>query len=636
MFILYSGLLEKPLGHDAQQKPSYPGAVRGARYVTTAAKDMDNQGGTVLLSHILLNKPLEHDAKQNPLCTGARYVSTASENVDNQGGIVCLSDVNVILKIPGDALPPGDPVQISLTVDTNEEHPILQEDQLILGPIITCKPDGLKFLKPITLSVPHSGINISEHSLQVWCKQIQAVWEKIYDGSENQPADAVRVLVKENRIKFRVDHFTKFDFLTVPVSKLWNWLNPPWPEQPLEILVYMDPAEVATSRNVCLRVYAVKTTDAASKKAIENYEKENGESGMCCLPSGFVLKANGKNISVAVKNINPVQKWVPVDTMEGCITYTNIQNGGQAKGFPAARCEIMFLLSDNEDQADSFLASFDLHQDEDAESAVMGIYVTDREARRNRNRARNTAQDLHQVQNIPQEMNDSTLLPRNDFQPPHPQPTTTVAVQPPISDRSVRRKHYPYIPQVAASPNAQQLTQRLGRIALEQPITERLQNVPKDMEEHRASLASSQSFQANQQSRSTPSNTGGASYTQPSRTLKKRYRNGDDLRSLIVPCSLNSDQSAAASATPKQLDGDCGPFLKTMAREIVHRWKKVAKVLEFTPEQCEEFESNNSITESWWPAYRMLLKWKDKLPMENHKDFFKLLAEAIQTFDDEI
>ena len=559
----------------------------------------------------------------------------------------------------------------------------MQEDQLILGPVVSCTPDELRFLRPVTLSVPHSGINISQHCLQVWCKSKaeDAVWEKLYDGLQNYAATAVRVgvSVEENRIKLRVDHFTDFSFTTTPISKLWNWLNPP--EQLLEILAYMDPAEVATSRHVCVRVYAIKTTDAATRKVIEKFEDETGESGMCSLHAGFVLKADGKNLSVVVK-ITPGQQWRPVDTIEGCIPYTNIQNGGQANNFPAARREIGFQLPDGEDRAHSFIASFDVSQEKNAERAVKGIFVTDRKAQkdRNRNRNRNTTQDTPQAPNIPREKNERHLAERQDClapkQPPlNQQPTTHVTAEPGASQRNVGREKYQAQnkPQIATVPQCaeqcaeiasepgnmpQELSvphekmapfaEGLGELALEpnsnsKPLPNaaagpgisdggvRRRDHQKNPEKRRESL-SSQSLQENQQSSPKSSNGGASSMPTAART---HYSNEARLWSIIEPCGISLDQSTAASPAPKQVDGDCGPLFKRLARDILIRWRQVAKALEFTPEQCEEFESNNTITEPWWPAYRMLLKWKDNLPKEKHEQFFKLLYQAIhQAFAD--
>ena len=100
------------------------------------------------------------------------------------------------------------------------------------------------------------------------------------------------------------------------------------------------------------------------------------------------------------------------------------------------------------------------------------------------------------------------------------------------------------------------------------------------------------------------------------------------------PHQISRSQSTPSSSSSRQLDGDCGPLLKHIARKIQHKWRKVAEKLEFTPEDCEEFERNNNIKESWWPTYRMLLQWKTTLPRDKHGDFMKTLADAIKTFDD--
>ena len=152
------------------------------------------------------------------------------------------------------------------------------------------------------------GSNISVNCLQVWCKQEtpneKTPWRKIYDGTqEGDQSGEVAVMVEGNRIKFRVNHFTLYDIVTVPISLLRNFLN--GPQLLLDILAYMYPVKVATCRNVLLRVYAVKTNDQASRKLIEDAEKENGESGMCSMPSGFNLLPTGKGLTVHVKKCRP-------------------------------------------------------------------------------------------------------------------------------------------------------------------------------------------------------------------------------------------------------------------------------------------------------------------------------------------
>ncbi|XP_072047935.1 uncharacterized protein [Amphiura filiformis] len=385
----------------------------------------DAHQGSLLLSKI--KSKVQQDM---PSAKTRDYCSTKSGTIDSKGGSISLSDVDVVLKIPQGAL--KESIAASVTVDAMEEHPTLEVDQLILGPVISCKPDGQKFMKPVTLSVPHSGVNITEKCLQVWCKSESDVgkgaWEKIYDGSTNYAQDNVSVVVEGNRIKLRVSHFTLYDFVTAPVSMLSSWLRP---ELKLDVLAYMYPINVSTCRDVCLRVYAVKMDDAKSREMVEAREEKKNTSGMCCIPWGYVLKQNGNDLKITVRNIKPVNKWLPENNdAAGKIYYANIQAGGTG-----SRCEIMFCPNNAMEQAERFQGSFKTEQDGN-EMIVDKIHFYDSMAKENCNTE--TGQPQAAPPNEPAELPGPRVVleqpaiprqPRGDGQQP--------AVPPPDEHNSV-------------------------------------------------------------------------------------------------------------------------------------------------------------------------------------------------------
>ena len=352
--------------------------------------------------------------------------STMSETIDSQGGDVTLSDVDAVLKIPQNAV--MEPTLVSVTIDATVGHPALDDDQLILGPVISCKPDGQKFLKPVTIVVPHSGVNVTERCLQVWCKTTGSEsWQKIYDGSTNFVQDDISVRVEGYKIKLRVKHFTLFDFVTAPITALSNWLTPP--ELALDILVYMYPVNIETCRNVCLRVYAVKKHDAASKKMVEEREEReernpaNTKSGMCCIPSAFILKQNGKGLEIYVKITFPQGRWVTVEGCKGHISYANIQGGGTG-----SRCEIMYLPKDEQPPV-QFEGCFGIEQEGNPDNTVERIHFYDSMAKDNSGTHQNPeAERPQEASKRPQEASSRSALERPVIPRHQPCASTSLSV----------------------------------------------------------------------------------------------------------------------------------------------------------------------------------------------------------------
>ncbi|XP_072048105.1 uncharacterized protein [Amphiura filiformis] len=559
------------------------------------------------LSEAPMPAPIDMDqygleyAEQEDVLTGwaSNYCSTKSETIDSHGGIISLSDVDVVLKIPQGAL--KESIAASVTVDAMEEHPTLEEDQLILGPVISCKPDGEKFLKPVTISVPHSGVNINEKCLQVWRKSHSQVgkdsWQKIYDGSTNYAEDDVRVVVEGSRIKLRVSHFTLYDFVTAPISMLSSWLIP---ELKLDILAYMYPADIRIAcDSVNFRVYAVKMHDPASRKLVEETEKNYHSSGMCCIPWSFVLKQNGSNMKVTVQDIDPVNKWLPTrdNTTTGDILYANLQAGG-----PGSRCEIKFCPHDVREQAEWFEGSFKTEQDGNP-NTIERIYFDDSTARRSVER-------------------------ENGQQPPVAQANKPdPALEQAIPRRPRVDGHRPVAaatePDPAATPGRSSLAQH-SKKAASNPSTPRNkgQGEGKSKIHDGASSSNKPSYRGSDDSRSA---------------AKEEQKIS---RSKIIPmfaaCSIT--HKSGSSAPAKSSSGDFAPFFKTVARKIEARWKEVAHALEFTPEQCEEFEGGVSYG-SWWPVYKMLLAWQTKLELpscdgDEFRQLRDILADAIRPVDD--
>ena len=92
-----------------------------------------------------------------------------SKTVSAEGAIVELEDLGVRLEIPHGAVSKEELVSVSIVSPKKEDHPPLGEN-FIVAPIIRLDPDGLRFEKPITLTVPHSGVDLKLRNLRIWNK----------------------------------------------------------------------------------------------------------------------------------------------------------------------------------------------------------------------------------------------------------------------------------------------------------------------------------------------------------------------------------------------------------------------------------------------------------------------------------
>ena len=89
-----------------------------------------------------------------------------SKTITSGGGILELQEFGVCLEIPAGALRGKEDISVSV-VSANDDHPPLG-DNFILAPMVHLEPDGLQFLRPITLTVIHSGVDLKLRNLQVW------------------------------------------------------------------------------------------------------------------------------------------------------------------------------------------------------------------------------------------------------------------------------------------------------------------------------------------------------------------------------------------------------------------------------------------------------------------------------------
>ena len=79
--------------------------------------------------------------------------------VDHNGGKFTIGNTGVSLTVPTGAIPEGRTEGIYIAIVNKEkEHPQITGKQSLLSPVVKCGPTGLKFQRPVTLSIPHCAL----------------------------------------------------------------------------------------------------------------------------------------------------------------------------------------------------------------------------------------------------------------------------------------------------------------------------------------------------------------------------------------------------------------------------------------------------------------------------------------------
>ena len=537
-------------------------------------------------------------------------VVSSSKYIDKNGGEINLNDLGISLRIPRDALKTDE--LVTMTVDTDEKHVPLQEGQLVMGPVISCTPDGLKFLKPVTISIPHSCFNISIQCIQVWCKSRigydESTWEKIFDGTDTEQRGVTHVLIEGKRIKFRVSHFTLFDVLTAPVAKLVGLLHPT-PTMQLDIWAYLYPVVVEARQSVLLKVYALNTADEANKRLVEQ-EENKSDSGKCATPTTFIIKSNGKNLMVRVIDILPQDKWVPESAIEVDIPLNYIQCGGLG-----ARCEIKFKLKNTLDPVNRFEGALDLRQEDNPDS-INGLHFFDKMAQRKRKACDPVV--INQHDNKRRSLCRPSEQPPTGFEGAMTEPAKEQNNQ--SCQTSVWKDKCSTV-SFHSEPNSGQFSQEVNNNVHPGAKPRSKSTDITNKQRTGNSLVNFQigSFSANTENISATSNIP----TSPaSRNLVTKK-----LQPLLEKSTICRDEGS-------DLSGDFGPLLKTIARRIQPAWKEVALALNFTEAKCHEFVlSRSPSTPPWWPAYMMLHTWINKLEPRDLANYSQMLSDAVRQFD---
>ena len=119
------------------------------------------QGDTV---EVATNLSVQLEAKflpdyQNPMM--ACQVSHAKTELHVPG-------TGISLAIPDGAVPQGKCFEIRVSVSLDDDYPELEDGHTLICPIVRCQPHGIRFLKPVTLTLPCNAVNGVKNDLTIW------------------------------------------------------------------------------------------------------------------------------------------------------------------------------------------------------------------------------------------------------------------------------------------------------------------------------------------------------------------------------------------------------------------------------------------------------------------------------------
>lgn len=87
--------------------------------------------------------------------------------VGSEGGVLHCPVSKVELRIPAGAIPEGKKHEIYVKVCEEEGSSAIDrtKGETLLSPLVMCGPQGLEFLKPLELRLPHDSSNVDSGSL---------------------------------------------------------------------------------------------------------------------------------------------------------------------------------------------------------------------------------------------------------------------------------------------------------------------------------------------------------------------------------------------------------------------------------------------------------------------------------------
>ncbi|XP_072036295.1 uncharacterized protein [Amphiura filiformis] len=275
---------------------------------------------------------MESDQIQNEETNKSLYCIHHSALVDHRSKVIEVPGTSVILDIPEGALADGDAFDVALSVYWGDEfYPPLENNQFVIGPSVCCEPHNTNFLKPVTLTIPHSAGIIASRNITVWTNTSQQIvglshekWRLLLDGVadhnyENVHGERISVCVTEKSVKIRISHFSWF-------TALLSYFTGTQALQ-MAMIPYMNPPYLRDADIIYIKLYALR--EDQPMECIESQEKK-----VCGVQCGevtpFLLHLNEADIICQMKIINEGNKWNPMEDQTD-ISYEGIRHGKYAK-----------------------------------------------------------------------------------------------------------------------------------------------------------------------------------------------------------------------------------------------------------------------------------------------------------------
>ncbi|CAH3031318.1 unnamed protein product [Pocillopora meandrina] len=284
--------------------------------------------------------------------------------VDHNGGKFTIGNTGVSLTVPTGAIPEGHTEGIYIAIVNREkEHPQITGKQSLLSPVVKCGPTGLKFQRPVILSIPHCALlDRGAWKLKVQYNESEpstiADWKQLIDVSTQDGTEDSHVLVGPNTVHLMVDHFTLFAVIGESTADQKA-------ERDLQVLAYVTPPEA--NSDCVVRVYCVEGTPAAIEDVhnheIKKYRGETIES-----PQQLRFKDGGGDLLVELTDCQT--GWQPrLKTKK--IRFRDIWEG--IHRLPSAT----FVFSLRDTTVSGFSAQFDVRQDcENGDEREVNVVTT--------------------------------------------------------------------------------------------------------------------------------------------------------------------------------------------------------------------------------------------------------------------
>ncbi|XP_072018928.1 uncharacterized protein [Amphiura filiformis] len=251
---------------------------------------------------------------------------TVSKVIGPQGGCLgVIANDSVQLDIPSGAL--TESKRITLYIESPEASHQPLRHELIIAPVVRLEPDGLQFLRPVTLTVKHAAVGLGLDGLRVWTTTTghgrPTKWQRFSTADTRLTNDVIQI---------RPTHFCIWCFVGIR-SQLRVKILP---------FIHVD---LRSAKQIELIVYALKNYDV---KDVEDTMKK--KDNILCLDSFEKVYdiSRHQNLEIGLKDVtdrNMENVWNVKDTPQK-INWKNINKG---RGNACCR----FDLTANDDKVDS-------------------------------------------------------------------------------------------------------------------------------------------------------------------------------------------------------------------------------------------------------------------------------------------